>query len=430
MIRHESLLCSNLPAALPAKQGSPEFLRKPSATGIHTKMDAVKFLPLLLAVTAAAAQDTETARTFEHFYNLDFDRALADFTTMASRRPQAARIHNHVAQTILFRQMLRAGALESEMVTGGNTFLRREKMNPTAEDERHFHQAIAESMRLSQQRLAGNPNDERGLYDLGVAHALRSNWNYLVRKSWMDSLRDATDGRKLHNKITQLNPANIDARMMQGMHDYIVGSLSWHWRMLGFLTGLRGDRLEGIKTLQLVAEKGDANRVDAAVILCVIYRRERRSAEAIPMLEKLIRDYPRNYIFRLEIAQMFSDFGKKEQALASLAEVERMKRAGAPGFDHLPIEKVYYFRGNIQFWYNDLDAAIINLERVTSQAGDLDLNTGVMAWLRLGQTYDLKGQRQKAKEAYRHAMEFAPGSAQANESRDYLREPYRRPKKS
>ena len=374
------------------------------------------------------AQDA-TERAFNHFYNLEFDRAVEVFEQQIQLHPHRADHYNHLAQSILYREMLKAGALESEMVTGGNSFLRREKMNPTVETERRFHEAIEAAMKICQQRLDADENDQQAMYDLGVAYGLRSNWNFLVRKAWRDSLKDATQGRKYHNRVTDLDPSNYDARLMQGVHDYVLGNLPWHWKFLGLLAGYRGDKDRGIATLELVAEKGSRNRTDAAILLCVVYRRERRSADAIPMLEKLIEQYPRNYLFRLEIAQMLSDLGRREQSLAVLTQVERLKRIGSTGYDHLSYEKIWFYRGNLQFWYNNLDAAITNLRKVTAKAHELDLNTGVMAWLRLGQSYDLRGNREKALDAYREAVRYAPGSEVAKESERYLKEPYTRPRK-
>jgi tetratricopeptide (TPR) repeat protein len=131
----------------------------------------------------------------------------------------------------------------------------------------------------------------------------------------------------------------------------------------------------------------------------------------------------------LEIAQMMSDLGRREQSLAVLSEVERLKQARSPGYEDLPFEKIWYYRGNLLFWYGNFGAAIANLVKATAKAGELDPNTGVMAWMRLGQSYDLSGQRQKAIEAYRQAVEYAPESEAARESQGYIRAPYRRPKK-
>ena len=69
------------------------------------------------------------------------------------------------------------------------------------------------------------------------------------------------------------------------------------------------------------------------------------------------------------------------------------------------------------------------MRKAAEAAEDLDLNTGVLAWMRLGQIYDLKGQRELALEAYRQAIAFAPDSDAARESRGYISSPYRRKQK-
>ena len=366
------------------------------------------------------------AAGFDHFYNLEYDEAIQEFRKAIEQDPANADNHNHLAQAVLYRDMYLAGAIESELVSGNNPFLSRAKIKIPAEDAKMFDGAIARSMEISQARLKSSPKDTRTLYSLGVAYGLRGNYNFLVRRAWMDALKDATQARKLHNRVTELDPGFIDARLVQGVHDYVVGSLPWNWRLLGFLVGFHGDREGGVKTLKLVAREGGLNRVDAEILLAVVYRRERRAAEAIPLLNDLIRRYPRNYILRLEMVQMYADLGKKQEALDVLDAMEKLKQNDAPGYGKLPAEKIYYSRGNLLFWYNDLDPAIENLKRVTARVSAVDLNTGMNAWLRLGQIYDLKKQRNLAEAAYKQAINGAPDSDAAKESRKYLSRPYRR----
>jgi hypothetical protein len=281
-------------------------------------------------------------------------------------------------------------------------------------------------MTLSQARIAKNDKDIGALYALGVAHGLRANYNFLVRKAWMDALRDATAARTHHNRVIELDPSFADARLIEGVHSYVVGSLPWHFKLLGFLGGFHGDREQGIQTLRLVAEKGTLNRNDARVLLAAIYRRERSPKDAIPLLSGLIQTFPRNPLLRLELAQMHSDAGEKKEALAVLDGVEQLKKAGAAGYADLRVEKIYYYRGNLLFWYRDFDQALADLNRVTPAAAQLDLSTGVMAWLRVGQCHDMKGQRGQAIDAYRKAMELAPQSEAGREARQYVSSPYKR----
>ena len=74
-------------------------------------------LPIALARGGSLpAWDVLDNPAFEHFYNLEYDQALAGFVTAAVQHPESATIHNHIAQTILYREMFRQGMLQTEML--------------------------------------------------------------------------------------------------------------------------------------------------------------------------------------------------------------------------------------------------------------------------------------------------------------------------
>jgi tetratricopeptide (TPR) repeat protein len=385
-------------------------------------------LALLLALIASplGGQQPLIDEGYAHFYNLEFDQAIAIFENGIAHNPGLPELHNHLAQTLIFREMLRNGSLESELVSGSNSFLRRAKLNPAPETEKRILDEIAKAMALADARLKQNPKDTAAMYASGIAFGLRSNYFWVVKKAWHDSLRDATAARKLHNRISELEPNNVDARLVQGLHDYIVGSLPLGYKMLGFLIGIHGDKEKGIRTVQDVAKNGKLNRVDAEVFLCALYRRENQSKLAVPLVQDLIRRYPRNYLFRMELGQMYSQSGDGVRALQALEEVARLKQSHAPGFDRVPWEKIYYQEGSIEFWYNDLDRSLENMKKVTAASEEVDLNTGVQAYLRMGQIYDMKQRRAEAIAAYKKAIAYAPQAEAAQESRKYLDTPYRR----
>jgi tetratricopeptide (TPR) repeat protein len=384
----------------------------------------------LVLLAPLLAQDTPIARGFDHFYNLEYDQAVADFEAAAKQDPQAIGPRNHIAQTLLYREMYRNGALETELVSGNNPFLRREKMNPTPEVQQEFTSAIDKAISLANARLEKNPNDTGALYGRSIAYGLRANYNFLVRKAWRDALRDATDARKDCNRVSELDPSNYDARLIEGMHDYVVGSLPWTWRMLGFIAGFHGDKERGLRTIEEVSHKGRLTNVDAEVLLCALYRREGQPSKALPLLEDLQKRFPRNHLILFEQAQMYSQLGDKNRAVAAIGKIMDMKKAGLPGYAGVPWEKIYFQLGNIQFWYNDLDHALDNLKKVTASHDEVDLNTGVLAWMRVGQIYDMKNRRSDAIDAYKHAIAFAPEAEAAKESKGYISSPYRRENRS
>jgi tetratricopeptide (TPR) repeat protein len=385
----------------------------------------VLFLVLALAGLPLGAQNL-VEQGFEHFYNLEYPQALLAFEKAAARDPADPDLHNHIAETLVFQEMLRNGALESELVSGTNSLLRRPKLDPSPASEKRFLEEVSRAMELADARLKQNPNDPAALYALGISYGIRSDYYWVVKKSWHDSLRDATTARRLHNKLADLQPDNVDARLVEGLHDYLVGCLPWHYRMLGFLVGIRGDKEKGTRIVQEVAQKGTVDRIEAQIFLCAIYRRENQAIRAVPIIQELMSRFPRNYILRLELSQMYSMAGDGIRGLEAAREVERMKAAHAPGYDLVTWERIYYQEGTIQFWYRDLDGALANLRKATGGAQELDLNSGSYAWLRLGQTCDMLQRRDEALQSYRKAIDFAPSGEAAVEARRFLATPYKR----
>jgi predicted Zn-dependent protease len=389
---------------------------------------------LLLASSGFAApyypRDPLTIPGFVAFYNNQYGEAYAYFKTNLRANPNDPDSYNHLAQTILYRELFRDGALESEMVSGNNPFLHSAKLSISPEAKEEFAACIQHSLQLSSASLERDPDDAHALYSAGVAHGLKSNYSFLVEKAWIESLREAAAANKANKRVLALQPDFTDSRLVVGLYEYVAGSLPFYMRMLGAVGGFHGHKDSGIDQLQEVAEHGTLNKYDAQIILAVIYRREHQSELALPLLQHAANQFPGNYLFRLEEVEMYSDVGNKAAALGELAEVERLRRAGAPGYNSLCPGQTAYLRGNLLFWYGDFDSALVNLKQATVAMPDLNLNTAVMSWLRLGQTYDLKKNHGAAIQAYKEVIATAPQSAPANEANNYIARPYHRKMKN
>ncbi len=383
----------------------------------------------MLAVQACA-QQAPLSPGFEAFYNNDYDAALAFFEEQVKAHPDDPDQHNHVAQTILYRELFRNGSLESQLVTGNNSFLRRPMVEISAQDRKLFADSINTSLSLCSAQLGRNGRDLKAWYQSGVAHALRSTYFFLVEKAWTEALREASAARKAQERVVEIDPDFVDARLTLGVYQYLVASLPFYLRAFGFLNGFHGDRAGGLEELESVARNGLSNGYDAKILLAILYRREREPAKALPLLQELTQRFPGNYLFLFEQVQMYSDLGDKSSALRVLDKIGALQRSHAPGYGTLPTEKIAYVAGNLYFWYRDYDLALARLKQASAHTDVLDLNSAVMTWLRLGQVYDLRNDRANAKPAYREAVRIAPNSEAAAEAKRYLSAPYRRPEKS
>jgi tetratricopeptide (TPR) repeat protein len=259
------------------------------------------FLLALPAAFGASLHQTVAGQPgFEHFYNLEYDEALAVFSAQALLNSTSADNYNHIAQAVLYKEMYRAGMLSSDFF-GGTKFVHEPKLHLSDEQEQQFHDALNRAMSIGQSRLAANPDDVGALYSMGVSYGLRANYSFIVKKAWVEALKDTTAARKMHKRVTELDPEFIDAKLTQGVNDYIVGSLPLHWKLFGFLGGFRGDKQRGIRTLKEVAEQGRVNRADAMVLLAALYLREKRPDDAIPVLKELTQEFPKNPLLKVEL---------------------------------------------------------------------------------------------------------------------------------
>src|ERR1700722_4672729 len=263
---------------------------------------AMVALALPFSFAASLHETMEGQPGFAHFYNLEYDEALAEFSALATRTPTVPGNYNHIAQTILYREMYRGGMLSSDFFVG-TKFVHQPKLPMGEGEEQHFRDSLNHSIGLCEETLAAEPDDTEALYAMGVSYGLRGNFLFIVKKEGVNALRDVSEARKLHRRVTELDPDFIDAKLTQGVNDYIVGSLPLHWKLFGFLGGFHGDKQRGIRTLIEVGENGRINRADAMVLLAAVYLREEKPEKAIPVLTQLTEAFPKNPLLKVELSK-------------------------------------------------------------------------------------------------------------------------------
>src|SRR5580698_5490779 len=137
-------------------------------------------LALPLSFAASLHETMATQPGFVHFYNLEYDEALAEFSAEAARPQSDADVYNHVAQTILYKEMYRAGMLSSDFFVG-TKFVHQPKLPLSEADDQRFRDSINRAIGLCQERLAGSPDDTHALYAMGVTYGLRGNYSFIVK---------------------------------------------------------------------------------------------------------------------------------------------------------------------------------------------------------------------------------------------------------
>ncbi len=296
------------------------------------------FAALLALAQASMAQNAQTLVTEadDHYFNLEYDEAIRDYyAAMAASQP-SGEVWNRIATTILYQELNRLGMLETSAFRGDNQFLIQEKPKPDPEVKKRFLGALAEARRLAEAVLAKNPKDKSALFVLSQNYALEANYLFMVDKSYIGALRAGNKARKYSDELREIDPQYVDAYLVAGVQEYVVGSLPWAVRALVAFGGIHGSKEKGRAWVERVADDGDKLQTEAKVLLALLYRRERRPLDAAKVLEGLIKQFPRNYVLRLELASMYLDAKQREKGLDALLTTDRMVKNNENRYGRMP----------------------------------------------------------------------------------------------
>jgi len=390
-------------------------------------------IPLII-VTVAAAQiapetdaghgvphDPETQAAFFHFYNMEYDRATQDFEKILEKHPNDPFAVNHLLSIILMRDLYETGAMNTGDYAN-DSFIGRAPRPTDDKVKVRIKALVRRAQEAEEKQLKANPSDINALYCRGVTHAEFAVYTGLVERAWFSALKNAVGARHDHERVLQLDPAFIDAKMVVGTHNYVAGNLPWSIKVAAALAGLSGSKDRGLAYLREVAKSDAETSVDAKVILSLFLRREHKYAEAIGYMQELSGRYPGNHLFPTEVANLERDAGRLDESEAEYRKIWQNGREGKYGKLHY--EMGAWGLGELLRSKKDLAGAALAYELV-NQAPNPDPDIRQKANLAAGQMYDLMQKRELAMRAYEAVLTGRPDSGQADQARRYLKDAYR-----
>ena len=394
-------------------------------------------LPVIALVTSTAAAETATAgearapvtankdaltRTgFEHYYELDYDAATRDFERSLAAHPDDAFAVNHLLAAIFFRELYRAGAMESSAYANNSFLSNRTPVQIDSKTEQRIKELTERALALSDEQIAKNPRDANAYYARGVTRGMQSTYLALVNKSWFGALGSAKGARHDHEKVLELDPQYNDARLVVGLHSYIVGSLPWPIRVVAHVVGESGNKASGLRDLSTAGNGGGDAAVDAKVVLALMLRREQRYNDALDVERQLTAAHPHNFLFALEEANLLKDSGNGAEAIAAYRQV--LARAARGDYHDPHLEFAYYGLGETLRGRRDFGAAVEAYQAVEGlPRANADIRR--RAELAAGEMYDVLHQRERAVKMYETVIASGGESDQAQRAREHLSRPY------
>jgi tetratricopeptide (TPR) repeat protein len=373
------------------------------------------------SASVSLKHDPQVAVAFDHFYNMDYDHAIAEFVKVLDRHPNDPAAVNHLLSAVLLRELYLMGAMNSGEYAN-DSFIGDPHRPADPKVKEQIKQLVTRAEGLEEQELKANPNNVEALYARGVTRAQFSLYTALVERAWFSALRNAVGARRDHERVLQLDPGYADAKLVVGTHYYVIGSLPWSVKAAVAMVGLSGTKEKGLLYLRQVSESDGENSVDAKVVLSLFLRREHRYAEARELMRQLAERYPRNYLFPVEEANLLRSSGQGSEAAAEYRKVWQAGREGKYG--NLHYEIAAWGLGELLRSQKDYPDAAAAYELV-SQAPNPDPETLQKANLAAGEMYDLLQKRDLAMKKYQTVLAENAATPPAQKARAYIREAYR-----
>lgn len=380
-------------------------------------MTAIRFILLFVLVSSAAFSQWVTSPDFDAqaqcgiaaVYNLEFEKANAEFSTLARNYPSHP-----------------AGKFFLAMIDWWKILM-------TIDDESNddqFIERMDDVIALCDSLLDANENDVSALFfkggALGFQGRLRAN-----RNSWIKAANDGRLALPIVQKAYKISPENYDILLGIGIYNYYASTIPEKYPivkpvMVFFPTG---DKAKGIEQLTKASEKAKFASLEAKYFLLQLsYNYERQYDRAYELSTSLWNRFPNNVVFHRYVGRSSYSLAKYGEAQSAFAEILKRCNEEQRGYSGFAKREALYYLGMIAMSTNNYDQALKYFYQCDELCRTVDKGEPspfmTMANLRIGMIYDVQKKRNHAVQQYQKVQKLKKFENSLELADQYLKRPY------
>ena len=358
---------------------------------------------LCTACSGAASADVHTnpinrdplvIEAFQHFYNLDYPGAIGRFERVHDAHPGDPQATALLLDAVLFQELYRLDLLDTTFYANDGFLTGR---HATVEDPKARDRILGladEAVREADLRVAKNPNDVDALFARGWTRALKCTYVAMVERGFASGFRLATKAKDDSARVLEIDPDYVDAKLVVGVYEYTVGALPFPFKLLIGFAGITGSKSKGLDNLRDAGSRGIATSVESRTTTALFLRREGRYKEAIEVVHGLKDQYPHDFLFCLEEANLRKDAGEGMAAVDAYRK-SCQEHHSRTTFAEARLELAYFGLGDAlrgQRHYAEAAQAFEQAAFTANVGRELKIRSLVAA----GECRDLNDERQQA----------------------------------
>jgi tetratricopeptide (TPR) repeat protein len=381
--------------------------------------------PALVAAvhTNAMNNDPQVRAAYVDFYNLDYPDAVKLFQQFHAAHPGDPQATAYLVNTLIFQELYRLDLLDTTFYANDGFLTGKHAVDEDPDKRNQIFALADEAVNEADWRLSKNPNDVDALFARAWVRSLRCAYVAMVERSYSTGFHLATKAKDDAARALELDPDYVDAKLIVGVYEYVVGALPWPFKLMIGFAGITGSKSAGMSLLRDDGSHGVLTSVEASTVIALFLRREGRYKDAVQVVRQLKDEYPHDFLFCLEEANLRKDAGEGMGAVTAYQQI--LTDAAKPGyFASAKVELVDFGLGDALRGQRHENDAAQAYERAAATAG-VSSELKIRSLLDAGECHDVDGQRQLAVQDYQAAIDAGPGTSRADQARKYLHSPYR-----
>ncbi|HET7349180.1 MAG TPA: tetratricopeptide repeat protein [Acidobacteriaceae bacterium] len=384
---------------------------------------------ILLPAALRAEADTnplnrqpEVREAFGQFYSMNYDDAIARFERIHAEHPGDPMATDYLLDGILFRELNRLDLLDTTFYANDGFLSGKHTVTEDPATRDRIRKLGDEAIDEANAELKRNDKDINALFARGWARSLEAVYSGMAQRAFGGGLRQAMAARGDCDRVLQLDPNYVDAKLIVGTYEYVVGALPLPFKILIGIVGIHGSKSQGMGLLRDAAARGVVTRVEARTAMMLFLRREGKYAEAASIARSMAEEYPHDYLFRLEEANLEKDGGQGMVAVDSYEQLIQLAKRPR-----------YYPEAHLELAYFGLGEALRGQKKYAQaieayREGALQPTTSTelkrRCLLKAGETYDLMGQHHDAVQEYSQVIDAGSDTVQGDLARKYMKSGY------
>lgn len=376
---------------------------------------AAVFFLLTATLAPARAELTLPPDVMEHatvgingVYNLDYDTAQAHIAWVFAHYPDHPFAHFGNA-------MIAWSRYEYEFETSDDA------------QRKVFEKILDDSIDGIKRWIKKYPNDSNGYMGIGALYGLRALFN-MRNRNWITSYFAGRKAISNLEKSLKLDPTYYDAYFGLGIYEYYAGTLPSVIKVLARIVAIKGNPQQGVQFLNTAREKAHFTADSAKLILIDVQNNRKANfyapEKSLEFIRQLRAKFPKNPLMHyVEIICLYETQNYDE---VTTQANQFLKLIGTDKFyKDIYIPRAYTALGTAQMAQGNFEKAREIFEQgQRAVSGQTPSRWGVWNALRLGQVYDVLGQRSHAQAQYKYVLTFKDKWGFDDLAKSYLKTPY------